>query len=253
MRVKQIFILLVCILCITDLFGQSASSRINSIKRDTKYLYEDATAETEEDAYQMAYQGLTLRIQEYVNTKKKFKDADNILVNNIKQHCEQISMTRGDLFRVFLYVKISDIDPAENIEVIAKEEISYVEQTPVQEEQPAEPAAEAADEQVKTVFIDDIEKAWQRDAIKRLADSGNATKAQATLSRMKAEYKIKKYGALDTCSNIAASWIIVLDDDMNVVALLAPDQNGKRPDYISGTMKSLKDFSGYSAIWFTFA
>lgn len=249
MKVKQI-LLLVGLLCIVDIYGQSVSSRINNIKRDPRYIYEDATAKTEEEAYKIAYEGLIVRIQEYVNAKKKFKNADNIVINNINKSCEQINMSRGEMSRVFLYVRVNDIDPAQNLEVIAKETVDAIDNVDKTIGKNQEPQN---DNNQPIVSIDQLEKVWQREVVNRIIEAESIIGAQAHLSRMKAEFKINKYGAMNSCNDIANSWLVIFDNDNNIVALLGPEKDNFRPDYMSKTYKSLNDFSGLNAVWFIFA
>lgn len=85
--------------------GESPSKTINKIKRDGSYVYAEATAKTREEAAEAAKQLLLIEISQYVATKKKFSGADQVLIKDMQTESQSIEMPRGDMTRVFLYVK----------------------------------------------------------------------------------------------------------------------------------------------------
>ena len=62
---------------------ESDNKKINKIKRDSQYLYDEATMPDPQEAYEAAMELLNQRIDEYVKTKKKFKSSDNIIIKDI--------------------------------------------------------------------------------------------------------------------------------------------------------------------------
>ena len=117
---KKILTTLMSIAFVSLLSAQEASvsKQINQIKRNTQYVYSEATMENESDAMEMAYELLIEQVQEYVASKKKLNSSENILIKDIKTKSESISMMRGTMHRVFVYVKKSDIEGVVNTTVI---------------------------------------------------------------------------------------------------------------------------------------
>ena len=87
---------------------------INTIKKSSAYIYAEATLENEQDAYDLAQELLYQRVNEYIATKKKFKNAKEAVVINQNYAKEKIQLPRGNMYRAFLYVKKDDVIPSEN-------------------------------------------------------------------------------------------------------------------------------------------
>ncbi len=87
---------------------------INTIKKSSAYIYAEATLENEQDAYDLAKELLYQRVNEYIATKKKFKNAKEAVVINQNYAKEKIQLPRGNMYRAFLYVKKDDVIPSEN-------------------------------------------------------------------------------------------------------------------------------------------
>lgn len=102
-------------------FGQNSSDvkkQINSIKKNNQYIYADVTAATEQDAHDLAEDELNQNINEWAATKKKLRDSQNFIVSNKRELWAELKMPRGNMFRSFMYVKKSDIQGADNVDVI---------------------------------------------------------------------------------------------------------------------------------------
>ena len=98
--------------------NDETKKKINSIKKDSQYLYAEATASTEDEAHDIAEEILYDEINEWAATKKKLQNSASLAVNNKQSLWTTISLPRGNMFRSFIYVKKSDILPVENSEVI---------------------------------------------------------------------------------------------------------------------------------------
>ena len=98
--------------------AQTTSKEINNIKRNQMYLYSESTMATEAEARDVANELLMKQIEEYIATKRKLTNADNVLIKNISTKSESMTMMRGTMYRVFVYVKKSDIEGVNNTTVI---------------------------------------------------------------------------------------------------------------------------------------
>ena len=111
---RLLFIMLALLISAPGFCQESDSKKINKIKRNTQYLYAEATMKDADEAYETAVELLNGYIDEYVQSKKKFNSSDNIIIKDMGKNSDKIQMQRGELTRVFVYVKKSDIIPAEN-------------------------------------------------------------------------------------------------------------------------------------------
>lgn len=247
--IQRILLLMHICLISTLVMGQSDSKTINSIKRDNAYLYEEVTAKNANDAYQSAYELLRKRVDEYVAEEKKLRSAENIIIKDIKSCTQQIQMQRGDMTRVFLYVKKKDILPAEGeVTVIhnenKKEENSQKEETVKVPEATIEVIPASCDESLK------LQVAWQQEMIDSLLKCKTIREAKVQLSRQKAEYRVKRYGSFSTCSDRSACFWITSDNQGNVVSIWGP---GKEERTNFRTLTKETAYIDNKAIWFTIA
>lgn len=199
--------------------GQSDSKTINSIKRDNSYLYEEATAKNADEAYQSASGLLKRRIEEYVAEEKKLRTAENIIIKDMKSCTEQIQMQRGDMTRVFLYVKKKDILPAEaNVSVMHND--NKVED-PKKKDKESVPEAKI-EEITDTDSSLKLPVAWQQEVIDDLLVCKTIAEAKNLLSRQKSEFKVKRYGTYATCSDKTACFWVTSDENGNLLTVLGP-------------------------------
>lgn len=253
---KRIIMLLLSWIVLAGVISaqQSNTKLINSIKRNNQYLYAEATMNSEQEAYQVAEELLTTYINEYIESKKKLHKAESVIVKDIASKCEKIQMMRGEMYRVFVYVKKSDIIPAENsITLIKPENVDSIADT--QEVPPAVIEVLPPDENrpLENALMGEapqLSEAWQQNVIDELLSSSSFTAAKALLNRLKAEYKIKRYGSYDECKNPANSFWIIANESGTLQTILGPGTN-QRTNFKTLQYDSLENYSGFNAIWFT--
>lgn len=230
--------------------GQSDSKTINTIKRDKSYIYEEATAKDAEEAHQSARELLRLRIEEYIAEEKKLRKAEKIIVRDVESVTEEIKMQRGELTRVFLYVKKKNILPAEvNVSVMNNDNKVTDGKTQTEESEP-----EAKAEDVEVSPGDSTYKlpiAWQQDVIDKLLGCRTLAEARSVLGREKAEYRVKRYGTSATCADKTACFWITGDADGRLITVLGPG-NAKRTNFKT-LAEETGDLGSEAAIWFTLA
>ena len=244
--IRRILLLMqICLVSILAM-GQSDSKTINSIKRDNAYLYEEVTAKDAKEAYDSAYELLERRVKAYAKEEKNLRSAENIIIKDITQ---QIQMQRGDMTRVFLYVKKKDILPAEGEVIVIhnenkKDENSQKEETAKVPEATIEGIPASGDESLK------LQVAWQQEVIDSLLKCKTIREAKAQLSRQKVEYRVKRYGSFSTCSDSSACFWITIDNQGNVVSIWGP---GKEERTNFRTLTKETAYIDNKAIWFTIA
>lgn len=108
------FVFLLLISLVGTIFAQSGEdgkARINQVKRDNKnYIFGDQTAATEEEALQLAMAELQENLNIY--TEDMTQGTVEVVVELIKE-VATITITRGDQYRAFVYVKKPETKEAE--------------------------------------------------------------------------------------------------------------------------------------------
>lgn len=262
------------LLAVSAYAQESTSKQINQIKRDTCYLYAEATMEDADEALSVARELLIQQVQEYIDGQPKFSKAGNVLVKDVGADSQLLSMMRGPMHRMFVYVKKSNIEMVGNAITIKNvAEVRKVDEiaSPVTVGQPqVEPQPQTAvattpskeenenkKENVKE-NVKENEKAslsdmsqWQLDAITSLMGSGGINQVLARLKRLKSEYKIKKYGAPQQCPSASEAFWIVFDANGSVIDILGPGES-RRVGFKEKVYTTLEQYKGMDAIWFNF-
>lgn len=259
---------------------ESPSKQINQIKRNNAYLYAEATMESAEEALTMARELLIQQVQEYVEGKIKFDFSDDIIVKNINAKSETVSMMRGTMYRMFVYVKKSDIEAIDNATVIntnnntVKEVLKQSLPPTPAPEPPAQPIVEASErvEKVEETVMKETSQEpvtvvkvykenpdiscdipqWQQQAINDLLESADIDEVKAKFNRMKTEYKLKRYGTPDKCPSANNAFWVIFGQNGHVETVLGPGSS-ERVSFKDMSHSSLDNYKGQNALWFNFA
>ena len=187
--------------------------KINTIKKSNSYIYAEATLDNDQEALDLAQELLYQRINEYIATKKKFRDAKKTVVINQNYASEKIKLPRGNMYRAFMYVKKSDIIPTENA-VVGHVEVKEDKQSTVE-------------------FIQDNE-----DVMKIICDLKTLDDMRSELARLKQEDKIASYAKYSELASPENFILIIYDKQGLVKAVLSEGKqrinlNTNQPDNIS--------------------
>ena len=118
---KRTFTLILMALVGIAAFSQSVEEqkkKIASIKKNSSYIYAEVTTTSQQQAIDLATDMLHNNVNEWAAKKKKFAGSNKIVTRNTNYTVEQITMPRANMYRAFMYVKKSDVIPADNVEVI---------------------------------------------------------------------------------------------------------------------------------------
>ena len=273
MKTNKLLLILVMGLLfgVTTFAQESPSKQINQIKRNNMDLYAEATMESPEEALSTARELLMQQVNEYIGSKRKFNQADDVLVKNINAKCETVNMMRGTMHRMFVYVKKIDIEAIDNAMALntSTNTTQVVVGQPIPPipapERPKEPVKEAEEVEIQIIEIApatteskgeavgavDI-PAWQRQAIDDLLECSDINAVKAKFNRMKAEYKLKKYGTPDKCPSASQSFWVIFEHDGSVATVLGPGSS-ERVSFRDMRYSSLDNYKGQNALWFNFA
>ncbi len=277
---KHFITLLLVLLSAVCMQAQSISKQINDIKRSTDYLCAEQTDVTAERAHEVAQELLAHQIEEYVADHSELKQAVNVIVKDVATKAERLQMNRGEMVRVFLYVKKTDIMAAKNTQVLVqpankiKPEVSTVLDVQVSQTPEEHIAVSVSDETsvvsspvvsvpsmrpeastVASSLVDDEGGApsatWQQVVINELLACTSVKAAQQSLQRQQRQMRVKRYGTPDRCRRPDSAFFIIFDEVGHVSTILGPAQDGKRHNFSTGDSDTLSNHSGQNAIWFT--
>lgn len=125
MKNNKILLLLCCLFVSLTMSAdniEEIKKQINSIKKNSNYLYSECTDTTESAARDIAEEELYTKVNNWVAAQKKLQGSKQIVVRNVSEVWSALSMPRGNMYRCFLYVKKKDIFTADNAEVINTEQ-----------------------------------------------------------------------------------------------------------------------------------
>lgn len=109
---KKVFLIIVgmCLLH-TMTFAQEEGIKrdINNIKRDTTYLYGEATLANKDEAFEIAKDQLHINIELWVKDILPDQEITSVVAKKIDKYCQQLSLMRGNQYRAFVYVNKNDI------------------------------------------------------------------------------------------------------------------------------------------------
>lgn len=259
---KKLIVLTIALIMASTVMGQSVSKQINDIKRSKQYISAEATMETEEQAYALAEELLAKSISEYVADKKDLKQAANVIVKDVAGKAEKLQMKRGEMARVFLYVKKNDIIAADNTRVLVQPNNTAAKETEKKKGEEKSKTARASDSSPDLVStVEDIKGdapsdvaagSWQVKAINELLACESLAEAQKKLEEMKTDMQVKRYGAPATCRNPEKCCWLIFDEQQNIVTVLG-EGSDSRINHKTQQADKLSNYKDHNAIWFMLA
>lgn len=230
MKIERLFVFILACLPLMGIMAdnnEDVKKKLNNIKKSSLYLYGEATAETEEEARELAEEILYDEINSWAAGKKKLQNSANFAVNNTQTLWSIISLPRGNMFRSFIYVKKSDIIPVENSEVISNTNV-YSEDSDV------EPSSTSVKKIPECVGI--------------LMQYTDYYQFAEQIKQMKAEGKIKNYARYGQLENGDVCYLAIYNKAGKVVAILSPGK--QRRNIATGKTDGIINYSGHGAIGF---
>jgi len=229
--------LLICLLACLPLAMLKADNnddikkKLNSIKKNSLYIYGEATAATEEEAHALAEEILYDEINSWAAKKKKFQKSADFAVNNIKSLCNTLSLPRGNMIRSFIYVKKSDIIPVNNLEIISNTKAEVVEESKV--ERISSSSVAATPMRVPS-------------CIQELLRYTNYFEMADKLKEMKATGQVKSHARYAQLDNPEVCYLVVYSKAGKVVAILTP--GSERRNVATGKVDAVSNYSGHGAL-----
>lgn len=222
---KRFYLLTLLLAFVLGAFAQSADEQkklINSIKKDKAYLYAEITTADQQQAKDLAEDMLNQEINKYVAEQKKLRNAQNIVTRNTRSTWESISLPRGNCFRAFMYVKKSDIIPADNVTVSAN----------------PTPQAKAETTEVKPAVVEPVYSERKQETINTLLAIKKFSELQTVLPKLKKKGRVDGYGKKKDLQDLAAYVLLIYNKEGVMEAVLSEGESRinlgtKQPDSIA--------------------
>ncbi len=214
-------------------FSQSVEEqkkKITSIKKDSNYIYAEVTTTSQQQAIDLATDLLYHNINEWTAKNKKFAGAAKVITVNTNYDVEKITMPRANMFRAFMYVKKSDIIPADNAQVNDNQN------------------AAAAGNSPKPATLAPVAKVELSEVAKELLKIENTGQLSKTLKELKNSGKISEYNNLKGLKNkdLTEYIMVVFNKDGIVEAILSEGKN--RINLKTGSLDQMSNYKGRGAI-----
>ena len=210
---------------------------INAVKRDSTYLYAEATMKTQAEAAKVANELLQEEIIRWSTEQQH--PIDSLKAIQMSNLADTMMMRRAEMFRVFTYIKKEQILPG------AKKE-----------EKPK--IVEAVETKDSTLLTDDAKQILLRRflppkdhrVLKKILGAKNFFELKDIMEPLKKSGEITAYGKYATIQNPQDCYLIIYDPAGNICALLDKG-NDPRKNLKTGKKETIKNYRGCGAIWFT--
>lgn len=210
--------------------SEEAKKTINSIKKNSQYIYAEATAATQQDAKDLAEEILYEEINSYVASKKKMRINPKIVINNRKELVSSLALPRGNMFRSFIYVKKSDVLAVENSEMIGNKTSN------------SETAAATTTPVVSTVTP------VYADEVKQVMACSTFDEVKNLMTKLKSEGKIRHFGGYASLEDPDPYYLAIYNRQYQIVAVLTPGPN--RTNTKTGEEDKVTNYKGCGAVGF---
>ena len=243
MAIKRISLgLLLFTIHVSFVIAQDVVKNINKVKRDTMYIYAEATTKELSESYANARTLLEVQVGDWVRQQHPTEDIDMCIVK-AKEHLLQLDTRRGELYRAFVYVKKSDIMPVTDKSEITVLEISPTKRSGIVEAVPAIITAEesSSKEELPTIKLTSEEE--QMKLVKSFYE------VEPYIKGLQGKGKLKKYGKYATMPTEEDCYLFVYDKQGNISALLRKSGDVQ---YNLNTLNedNVKNYKNCGAIWF---
>ena len=244
---KRLLILLaLAISCLSICEAQTVADvtkNINKVKRDTMYIYAEATMKDLNEAYNGARAILEMKVGDWVREQHP-EEGIEVCIVKAKEHFIQLETRRGDFYRAFVYVRKSDIMP-----VADKSEVTVFEVAPVVQPNQAQAAPaiiiseDAPIEEKKAPILELTSEEKQMKQVRSFYE------VEPFIKGLKSKDKLIAYGKYATMPENEDCHLFVYDKQGNISALLRKTGDIQ---YNLNTLKedNVKNYKNCGAIWF---
>ena len=219
---------------------EDVAKNINKIKRDTMYIYAEATMKDLNEAYNGARAILEMKVGDWVRNQHSDEGVEVCIVK-AKEHLVQLETRRGDFYRAFVYVRKSDIMP-----VADKSEVAVFEVAPAVKSDNMEATIISEDAPTEAVKNSLLELTSEE---KRMKQIRSFYEVEPYIKGLKSKDMLKAYGKYATMPENEDCHLFVYDKQGNISALIRKSSSSQ---YNLNTLKedNVKNYKNCGAIWF---
>lgn len=241
--------------CLQTWADDSLVDSINDIKRNTAFVYGEATEESKPRADSLARTDLLLNIQEWV-FKNTERIVDEEFDSRISRHIKTISMRRADKIRVFVYLQKYDVMP-----LLADMGIHFNDTTAVdvfrlpQKEKVDTEKLLATSKKLADIFAQSSDRPRTRnEVLNRILKAKDFFELRTILKTLIDQKAITSYGKGKTNKQPENCYWVIYDRAGNIKAVLDKGKTTRR-NLKSNRNESLSNYEGkgFGAIWFKIA
>lgn len=232
---KTIILLLTASLAVMGFAVNDQIEDINAIKKSKDYLYGEATTTTIGKADTLAFEMLEEEVRRWAaqqgDTLKLHIDG-----RKLRLLADTILTRRASMFRVFAYVRKSDLTPSQHpsqrLTLPSKDSL--------------------VNDSVKSTIMKHFfkKKKSTGSALYRIKQARNFFELKDIMQPLKEEGQIIDYGKYATAEHPEDCYLIVYDPAGNIKALLGKGKQ-TRPNLKTNKADTLDNYRGCGAIWFT--
>jgi hypothetical protein len=245
MRKIRFIITIILGLFASQAWADGVVDSINHIKRDTTYLYGEATMPTLKSADSLARKELALKVREWMYQQTDQIDSTEIDDSRLSPYISVLTNRRADMIRGFAYVRKADLRQLLNTKDTVQGTITA---KPIEDTD----SIMVTDSIVKVVNISKFRKPLKRDdVLKQILKAKNFFELRDTMKTLIRQGAVSNYGKRETCKQPEACYWIVYDRTGNIKAILGKGQT-IRKNFKTGRVDSLANYQGkgYAGIWF---
>ena len=239
---RTIFALSFLITPLSFCLAQDVGKDINRVKRDTMYIYAEATMKDLNEAYNGARAILEMKVGDWVRNLHPDEGIELCIVK-AKEHFVQLETRRGDFYRAFVYVRKTDILPIADRSEVTVLDVSPVEQPGQIVPAPAIIVEETPAEVNNTPILELTSEEKQMKLVRSFFD------VEPYIKGLKSKGCLNTYGKYATMPADADCHLFVYDKQGNITALL---RKSGTVQYNLNTLKedNVKNYKNCGAIWF---
>ena len=228
--------------------NEAEKKKINSIKKSDQYIYCEVTTDEQQKAIDLAEEGLDVEINRWVAQQKKFRDSPQYVARNTNSYWERITLPRGNMYRVFVYVKKSDILPADNARTGKNPQTAKVDNITFNSPGGSVEVAKApAKEPVKAAPTPTPTPPSRYDiVVNRLKGIEKKDEVMTHVRQMKAEGLIRQYETYKKLADPSEYVLVVYNREGVVEALLS--EGVQRVNLRNGQPDSVENYKGRGAL-----
>ena len=234
MAMKKMFLLCACMLASVSglaqgIDGVSPLNDINAIKRDTSYIYAEATMMDAVEAQSGARAILELKLYDWLRSQNLEDNLDS-LVSSSKDKWFDFVTRRGNYNRVFVYVE--------------KSAFLFV----VEESEPVVEPEPMVDDPV--TIMEDFLRLELTDDEETMASIHRFSSIELYIKSLKEEQRLKAYGKYASLPVDESCYLFVYDRDGDIVAVLRQTEDGSYFNLREKTDDDIRNYKNCGAIWF---